>query len=99
LNAADVIREARRKTDDWVLTKPPVSGFRREYELPGDLNLLPDQVSRLLDKAFPPWRSGKASTFEVATPQDAQLLDAAIFDERRQALLDTADHLLDDLIR
>ncbi len=99
MNAAEAITEARRKTDDWVVTKPPAFGYRREYAFPGDPNQFPNQVRTLLDQAFPPWRAGQAAAFEVATHQDARRLDAALFDERRQALLEAADKLLDGVIR
>src|SRR2546429_8345783 len=98
MNPAEAIQEARRKIDEWVRTRPPSLYLQREYELPADRERIPRKVSALLDKAFPIWRTTEFSHFEIATRQDAQVLDAAFFDDRRVALLDAADGELESLL-
>jgi CHAT domain-containing protein len=98
MNPAEAIKEARRKIDEWVRTRPPSLSLQREYELPADRERIPRKVSALLDKAFPIWRTTEFSTFSLATRRDAQVLDSAFFDSRRQALLDAADQLLESLL-
>jgi CHAT domain len=96
MDAAAAIREARDRIDTWVRIRPPPLHWRREYDLPSDRGRIPPRLVAWLDKAFPPWRRAgfEFETFQVATRRDAQDLDVILFDGRRQALLDTADQLL-----
>ena len=87
------VRAVARQIDRWVEQRPRPLHHLREVLLPSDPSVMPEQLMRLLDRAFPVWRRHRSviEMFRVWTREDALLIDTIFLEPARQELLSATD--------